>query len=215
MPAYEVSRTLVKSQPEVWAEIEKAERLAELLGDDAIRITRSDPESTIEWEGSSASGTIEVAASGWGTKVSLKTEAREVAAPEPVVEPDPVAVEPEPEPEPEPDLEPESEVIVELEPEVVAEKPAKVGFWAKFKNMFSSTEAVAELPEPEPEATVEPEPATEPEPVAIVEPDPEPEPEPEAVVEPEPTVEPIDYEARMTALLDHLGSAHKRPFVNG
>jgi hypothetical protein len=39
----------------------------------------------------------------------------------------------------------------------------------------------------------------------------EPEPEPE----PEPTPEPIDYEARMSALLDHLGSAHKRPFVNG
>lgn len=197
MPAYEISRTLVKSQPEVWAEIEKVERLAELLGDDAISITRVEPESTIEWEGSSASGTIEIAASGWGTKVSLKTEVSEQrVAPEPeaVVKP-----EPEPEPEPEAIVEPESEPEPTAEVETAA--PAKLGFWANIKLKFSSAE-----PEPEPVAVVEAE--SEPEPVAIVQPAPETEPEPEQ------TPEPIDYESRMTALLDHLGSAHKRPFVN-
>jgi hypothetical protein len=230
MPAYEVSRTLVKSQPEVWAEIEKAERLAELLGDDAIRITRSEPESAIAWEGTSASGTIEITASGWGTKVSLKTEVER--APEPVA-----AAEPEPEPEavvePEPELEPEAAVEPEPEPEAVIEPEAepevemetvgeaapKVSFWQKIKNAFGgkSVEPAVEAAEleaviePEPEAIVEPEPEPAPEP--------EPEPEPVAAAEPEPapepTPEPVDYEARMTALLDHLGSAHKRPFVNG
>ncbi|MBK5229739.1 MAG: hypothetical protein JJE27_01065, partial [Thermoleophilia bacterium] len=75
MPAFEVSRTLVKSPPEVWAELERSERLAELLGDDAIKITRAEPETKIEWQGSTASGTIEIGASGWGTKVRLTAEA--------------------------------------------------------------------------------------------------------------------------------------------
>ncbi|MGK2878501.1 MAG: hypothetical protein ACSLFF_08000 [Solirubrobacterales bacterium] len=178
MPAYEISRTLVKSQPEVWAEIEKVERLAELLGDDAISITRSEPESTIEWAGSSASGTIEIAASGWGTKVSLKTAV--------------VEREPEPKPEPEAVVEPEPEPIAEIE----STPSVTLGFWAKLKLKFAG-------PAPEPVAVVESEQEPEPEPEPVA--------EPEAVVEPEP----IDYEARMSALLDHLGSAHKRPFVNG
>jgi hypothetical protein len=213
MPAYEISRTLVKSQPEVWAEIEKAERLAELLGDDAIKITKASPESTVEWEGTGASGSIEIAASGWGTKVILKTEVPEAAAePEPEREP-----EPEPEPEPVDQAEPEEIALeseaVETEPEM---EPEKIGFWQKIKAMFNSEQEI-NLAE-EPEAVVEPEP--EPEPEAIIEPEPEPEPEPVEIVEPEPepvaeaTPEPIDYEQRMTALLDHLGSAHKRPFVN-
>src|SRR6476659_1111006 len=148
MPAYEISRTLVKSQPEVWAEIEKVERLAELLGDDAISITRAEPESTIAWEGSSASGTIEIEASGWGTKVSLKTEVSD-EEPAAVVAPVPEAVV-----EPEPELEPEPEPIAEVEPT----PPAKLGFWAKMKVKFSA---------PEPEPTPEPAPAPE----AIVEPE--------------------------------------------
>lgn len=80
MPAYEVSRTLVKSPPEVWSELEQAERLAELLGDDAIKITRRDPETRIEWTGAAASGTIEIGASGWGTKVRLTAKIAEPAA---------------------------------------------------------------------------------------------------------------------------------------
>lgn len=235
MPAYEISRTLVKSQPEVWAELEQVERLAELLGDEAIKITRTEPESAIEWEGTTASGRIEIEASGWGTKVRLTTEATEVEPdpPEPVVE---TVVEPEPDPEPDPVVEvvvpePEPAPVAEIvEPESVLETP-KPSFWTKLKSMFNSNVELTEdqifetvdLPaEPElkseleaaedteyvrvlePEVVVEP----EPEPVAVVEPEPDPEPEPE------PTPLPIDYEERMTALLDHLGSAHKRPFVN-
>jgi hypothetical protein len=77
MPAYEVSRTLVKSPPEVWSELEQAERLAELLGDGAIKITRREPETRIEWQGADANGTIEIGASGWGTKVRLTAETTE------------------------------------------------------------------------------------------------------------------------------------------
>lgn len=75
MPAYEVSRTLVKSPPEVWSELEKVERLAELLGDGTIEIVDAKAESRIEWRGERASGTIEISASGWGTKVKLTAEA--------------------------------------------------------------------------------------------------------------------------------------------
>ena len=80
MPAYEVSRTLVKSAPEVWAELERVERLAELLGDGAIEIVSMRAESQLEWRGDRASGTIEIAASGWGTKVKLTAEAEEACA---------------------------------------------------------------------------------------------------------------------------------------
>ncbi|MBI4897698.1 MAG: hypothetical protein HY827_04955 [Actinobacteria bacterium] len=103
MPAYEVSRTLVKSPPEVWSELEQAERLAELLGDDAIKITRREPETKIEWQGAAASGTIEIGASGWGTKVRLTAEpvaSESVASPVPEANPatapaaEPAAAEP-------------------------------------------------------------------------------------------------------------------------
>lgn len=209
MTAYDVSRTLVKSQPEVWAELEQVERLAELLGDEAIAITRSEPESTIEWQGRSASGTIELAASGWGTKVRLTAQTTAASTPqaEPVPEP---AVEPEPEPiavveQVEPEVEPEPEPVAEIatEPEV------KLGLMARMKAIFGSkpVEVVAE-----PEIEEVPDAAVEPEPVPQPEPEPEPEPESEPVAESEP--EPIDFEERLTSVLDHLGSAHKRPFVH-
>jgi hypothetical protein len=214
MPAFEIARTLVKSPPEVWAELEQAERLAELLGDEAIKITKADPEKAIEWEGASAHGRIEISESSWGTKVKLTTEVEDAPMVEPVVaEPAPVAVA-EPEPEPESEPEPVAEVVEEEEPEATVEEspPAKKTFWEKMKSWFNSENAIVADPEPEAEAVavaepeLEPEPEPEPEPVAIVEPEPEP--------EPEPSPEPIDYEQRMVALLDHLGSAHKRPFVN-
>jgi hypothetical protein len=224
MPAYEVSRTLVKSQPEVWAELEQAERLAELLGDDAIKITKSEPESTIEWQGSTANGSIEIAASGWGTKVSLKANVKD----------SPVASAPaEPAPPQEPLDQAESSITVApvmrstaatvmqetaLESDLEVEEaaaPEQVGFWSKIKAMFGSKEPVGAEPPAEPES----EPDPEPEPVAIVEPEAQPEPEaiaqPAPAPEPEPVREPVDYEALLTGVLDHLGSAHKRPFVNG
>src|SRR4051794_19860999 len=129
-------RTLVKSPPELWAEISDAGTLARHLGEfGEIRITRVEPETTVVWEGERACGTVELEPSGWGTKVTLTATPVEPAAAEPEpeaeIEPEPVAAEPEPEPEP---------VAAEAEPE---------------------PEAVAAAPEPEPEpeqAAPEPEP---------------------------------------------------------
>ena len=98
-------RTLVKSPPELWAELSDIDALARHLGEfGEIRITRLDPETTVAWEGDRACGTVALEPTGWGTKVTITAKlAEEVVA-------EPVAVEPEPEPEPEPvALEPEPE----------------------------------------------------------------------------------------------------------
>ena len=88
-------RTLVKSPPELWAEVSDVEALARHLGEfGEIRITRLDPETTVAWEGDRACGTVALEPSGWGTKVTITAKLAE----EPAPEPEPVAVEPEPEP---------------------------------------------------------------------------------------------------------------------
>src|SRR5919198_6360986 len=87
--ALEAQRTLVKSPPELWAELSDAEALGRHLGEfGEIRITRLTPESAVAWEGERARGTVELEPSGWGTRVKLTAE---------------LAAEPEPEPEPEPE----------------------------------------------------------------------------------------------------------------
>jgi len=112
-------RTLVKSPPELWAEVSDVEALARHLGEfGEIRITRLDPETTVAWEGDRACGTVALEPAGWGTKVTITAKLAEEAAPEPV------APEPEPEPEPvaaEPDPDPEPEPLVAAEPEAEPE----------------------------------------------------------------------------------------------
>ena len=79
-------RTLVKSPPELWAELSEVESLARHLGEfGEIRITRTDPQSTVAWEGDHASGTVALEESGWGTKVTLTAavQAEEAAVEEP------------------------------------------------------------------------------------------------------------------------------------
>jgi hypothetical protein len=86
MISSEVQRTLVKSPPELWAEISDPESLARHLGEfGEIRITRVQPEQKVEWEADDASGTVVIKPSGWGTKVKL-TVTRELAQPEPADE---------------------------------------------------------------------------------------------------------------------------------
>src|SRR4051794_22809615 len=132
MTSLQASRTLVKSPPELWAELSELESLARHLGEfGEIRITKVDPESRVEWEADRARGTVRLEPSGWGTRVVLTVDtpeaAPEVVPPEP--EPEPVAIEPEPEPEPEPvvvDPDPDPEPEPEPEPEpVVAPAPAR------------------------------------------------------------------------------------------
>jgi hypothetical protein len=68
----EAKRTLVKSPPELWAELSDIAALARHLGEfGEIRITRTEPESVVEWEGDLASGSVRLEPSGWGTRVTL------------------------------------------------------------------------------------------------------------------------------------------------
>jgi hypothetical protein len=190
MISSEVQRTLVKSPPELWAELSDPTSLARHLGElGEIRITRVEPEKLVEWEAVDASGKVLLKQSGWGTKVTL-TAAREVAAPEPPPEPEPsMEVKPEPEPEPEP------MVTEEPEPE------PHPGFFARF---FRRRKEVVQ-PEPEQPAIIE---VDEPE-----------RPQDEDIkdiaaelkaAEEEVAVEEVT--AVLTAVLDRLGAAHHRPF---
>jgi hypothetical protein len=86
MVSSEVQRTLVKSPPELWAELSDPAALARHLGElGEIRITRTKPEERVEWEADGISGTVLLKASGWGTKVTLSVT-REIDEPR---QPDP------------------------------------------------------------------------------------------------------------------------------
>jgi hypothetical protein len=71
MATVEVSRTLVKSPPELWAELQGG-RLPEAMGGGSVRPT--EPERALEWETDGARGTALIEESGWGTKVTLTAE---------------------------------------------------------------------------------------------------------------------------------------------
>jgi hypothetical protein len=111
MISSEVQRTLVKSPPELWAELSDPTALAKHLGEfGEIRITRVEPEQRVEWEAADTSGSVVIKPSGWGTKVKL-TVIRELPEPEPeatdaperaVTEPTATTAEPESAAEPEP-----------------------------------------------------------------------------------------------------------------
>lgn len=103
MPSAEAQRTLVKSPPELWAELSDPASLARHLGEfGEIRIAHVEAETSVEWEADNVAGTVQLEPSGWGTKVTLSV-VREIPEPEPVVpEPEPVVPESQPEPEPVP-----------------------------------------------------------------------------------------------------------------
>jgi hypothetical protein len=110
MAQHEVTRTLVKSQPEVWTQCSDPDSLGRHLSGSfgEIRITRLDPEHSVAWEGEEVSGTVTIEPSAWGTRVTLAVEmADEVAELEQAAPP------------PEPEL--EAEVVAEAEAEAVAE----------------------------------------------------------------------------------------------
>jgi hypothetical protein len=72
MISSEVQRTLVKSPPELWAELSDPAALSRHLGAlGDIRITRAEPEKLVEWEADGASGSVQIKPSAWGTKVTL------------------------------------------------------------------------------------------------------------------------------------------------
>jgi hypothetical protein len=210
-------RTLVKSPPELWAEISDVEALAGHLGAfGEIRITRLEPETTVAWEGDRARGTVQLEPSGWGTKVTLTAR----IAPEPPRDPGPVAPpEPEGAGEPVAEAESEPEPTTDEEPEPARRRGFLARLFGRRRRVRPEAHARAEPParadaKPEPEPQPEPGPvgadAAQAEPVAAPEP---------AAVAPEPPVPAsLDAgraEAILVGVLDDLGAAHHRPFSRG
>ena len=198
MSEHLAKRTLVKSPPELWAEVSDpgslAARLA-ALGE--ITITGTEPETTVAWEGENVSGTVTLDASGWGTKVILEATLEtppETEAPAPVEVPAPEAEAPAP-------------VEAPAAPPAGPEPAPRPGFFAR---LFGS--GPQEAPEPEPQAPAHP----GPEPVKP------PEVEPQVTAETggeEPDADEaagrLDgaaVDAALEAALDAMGAAHHRPF---
>jgi len=77
MATIEVSRTLVKSPPELWAELE-GDCLSTVVGEVTIRPVEAERE--LAWEAEGASGTAMLEPAGWGTKVTLTADVEEHVA---------------------------------------------------------------------------------------------------------------------------------------
>jgi hypothetical protein len=229
MPRVQVQRRLVKSPPELWAEVSDAAALAKHLGEfGEIRITRKEAETTVAWEGDDAtSGTVEIAGSGWGTRVTITLETPDPAPPPTPPAPEPAPPPPAPDPAPAPAPEPEPP-IPEPAPEPPAAAEPRRGFLARF---FGRRRVVPanDLTEGEPaappadafvavepqKASAAPEPAPEP---VLDEPGPKPAPEliaaapPPPPPPPEPAFDVARAETILDRVLNDLGAAHHRPF---
>ena len=233
MSSLQASRTLVKSPPELWAELSDLGSLARHLGEfGEIRITKADPESRVEWEADRASGTVRLEPSGWGTRVVFTVD-----TPEPAADPAPEAVaEPEAVPAPEPPpvvaheadpLDPgEAAPAADAAPVAAPEPPAearqpKRGFWARLfgRKKLAPVEPEPVAEEPVAEEVAEPEPE---EPALEAQPEdgafgtiewevPEPPAEEPVVEEPQPLAA-EEAHAVLNGVLDTLGAAHHRPF---
>ena len=77
MATVQVSRTLVKSPPELWAELQ-GECIGDALG--GAEVAAQEPERRLAWQADGASGTAELEPSSWGTKVTLTAEVEEQVA---------------------------------------------------------------------------------------------------------------------------------------
>jgi len=260
MDELHAQRRLLKSPPELWAEVSDEEALARHLGPfGQIRITRREPERTVAWEGDRASGTVELDSTGWGTRVTVRATpqgeparwgdtvswlapeeepwAEEPAARDGAPEAggagregedgrgaEPTAgVEASPAVEPRAAEEPpaaEGEPAEEAPEPEPAPAPRRRGLWARLLGR--------RRPEPPPLGPPIPMPrAAEPEPEG--EPERQPEAEPQSdrrapaveVPEVEPAVTrvpPVDRDAArrvLSDMLEHLGTAHHRPYSRG
>lgn len=205
MPAIQASRRLVKSPPELWAEVSDAASLARHLGEvGEIAITRLEPETTVAWEGERASGTVELAPAGWGTSVTLTAEpagetTRPAQAEPPAAEPEPVAA-----------AEPqtigiEGHPAAELEPEPAAERK-RSWFQRLFGKRHSAANADRAGGAEDARAPGEDPGCARPEATGPARASAEPEPERD---------EPDPWESVLTSALDSLGQAHHRPFSRG
>jgi hypothetical protein len=206
MSAHSAERRLVKSSPELWAGVSDQESLGRYLhAFGEIRITGTDPETTVAWEGDQVSGTVEIASAGWGTKVTLTVEVEDrpavatppVPAPEPeVIKPElivmaappappviaaSVPAAPEAEAKPVPEAKPKPTPV----PAPTRAAPVKRGFLARLLDFGPP------IPDPPRPTVISAEPTPVPEPGLTAEPEPDPEPTPQPVAEPEPMPDPI------------------------
>lgn len=239
MPSTEVQRTLVKSPPELWAELSDPAALARHLGElGEIQLTRVEPESAVEWEAENIKGSVELKASGWGTKVTFSLT-REPALPEPAPA-QPASAEPEP-PQMEPEAPAPAPALSEpTEPELTGPQPApepdaipRRDFFARLFRRRRKVpigeirEPVADLAEPEigepeiGEPTVQDsidELAEAPALDATQEPPADTSAQPPDLAAELAAMEQAMVEqdtALLTAVLDRLGAAHHRPFSRG
>src|SRR5436190_17287943 len=77
MPRFEVSRTLVKSPPELWAEL-GPDCLEKAVG--TVSVDATQPEREMTFAGKGVHGTALLEPAGWGTKVTLTAETEEQVA---------------------------------------------------------------------------------------------------------------------------------------
>src|SRR3954451_6930088 len=138
-------RTLVKSPPELWAEISDVAALARHLGEfGEIRITRLEPETAVAWEGDRARGTVQLEASGWGTRVTLPARLDEDGGEAPAAAT---------EQEPEAGVSPPDAAADEDDVPPAPAEPTRTGFFARLRARWRRR-AEAEPPpvqEPDPE----------------------------------------------------------------
>lgn len=125
MVSTQVQRTLVKSPPELWAELSDPAALARHLGElGEIRITRIEPERKVEWTAEDTRGTVQIQPSGWGTRVTL-TATCESSPPPPGAPAEPATTSPEPaDAAPEPVGPPTFQTHQARRPEPVESEPA-------------------------------------------------------------------------------------------
>jgi hypothetical protein len=77
MRRVEVSRTLVKSPPELWDELQGD--CIQQVAEGAVMEPR-EPERELGWSGDGVSGTARIEPSNWGTKVVLTAEVEQQVA---------------------------------------------------------------------------------------------------------------------------------------
>lgn len=157
MISSEVQRTLVKSPPELWAELSDPAALARHLGElGEIRIVRTEPERTVEWAAENTTGVVSIKPSGWGTKVTLSvTRATDEDDSTATAEIDAGAESPRPAPDsaalPEPQSEPGQVPASENDAIALGESPASAE--PSSTALLAGSEVAPELarePQPEP-----------------------------------------------------------------
>ena len=77
MARVEVSRTLVKSPPELWDELQ-GDCIQQAVDDATVE--PREPERELAWRGDGVVGTARIEPSNWGTKVVLTAEVEEQVA---------------------------------------------------------------------------------------------------------------------------------------